>query len=139
VLGADQLTKGLVRGTIAPGQTRTVIAGVLWIVHDQNPGVAFSLLTGSDAGVLAITLVVLAGLLAFHARNSGRPMMWVTTGMIVGGALGNLVDRVRAGSVTDFLKLPDWPAFNLADSSITLGVIALIVILGFGGASARTA
>ena len=63
--------------------------------------------------------------------------MWVVTGMIVGGALGNLVDRVRAGSVTDFIKLPAWPAFNLADSAITLGVIALIVILGFRGATER--
>jgi signal peptidase II len=139
VLCADQLTKAFVRGGITLGSQRTVIPGVLWVVHDQNSGVAFSLLTGSDAGVLALTLVVLCGLVAFHARNQRRPLMWVTTGMIVGGALGNLVDRVRAGSVTDFVKLPAWPAFNLADSAITLGVIGLILILGFRAAPARTA
>ena len=137
VLLCDQLTKALVRGAIAQGDQRRVIPGLVTLVHDQNSGVAFSLLTGSDAGVLIITLVVLAGLIAFHARNRTRRLMWVVTGMIVGGALGNLVDRVRTGSVTDFVKLPAWPAFNLADSAITLGVIALIVVLGFRGAPAR--
>ena len=137
VLLGDQVTKALVRGGIAQGADHRVIGGFLTLVHDQNSGVAFSLLTGSDAGVLIITLVVLAGLIAFHARHRERRLMWVVTGMIVGGALGNLVDRVRAGSVTDFIKLPAWPAFNLADASITLGVIALILILGFRGAPAR--
>jgi signal peptidase II len=137
VLVGDQVTKALVRGAIAQGEHRRVIPGLVTLVHDQNSGVAFSLLTGSGAGVVVITLVVLAGLTAFHARNRTRPLMWVVTGMIVGGALGNLVDRVRTGSVTDFVKLPAWPAFNLADSAITLGVIALIVILGFRGAPAR--
>ena len=137
VLALDQVTKALVRGGIAQGDDRRVIPGLLSLVHDQNSGVAFSLLTGSSIGVVIITLVVLAGLTAFHARHRSRPLMWVVTGMIVGGALGNLVDRVRAGSVTDFVKVPAWPAFNLADSAITLGVIALIVILGFRGASAR--
>ena len=139
VLVADQVTKALVRGAIAEGDRRGVISGVVTLVHDQNSGVAFSLLTGSDVGVVLITLVVLAGLIAFHARNRSRPQMWIATGMIVGGALGNLVDRVRAGSVTDFVKLPAWPAFNLADSAITLGVIGLILILGFRGAPARPA
>jgi signal peptidase II len=137
VLICDQVTKALVRGGIEEGADHRVIPGFVTLVHDQNSGVAFSLLTGSDAGVLIITLVVLAGLIAFHARNRTRRLMWVVTGMIVGGALGNLLDRVRAGSVTDFIKLPAWPAFNLADSAITLGVIALILILGFRGASAR--
>ncbi len=139
VLLCDQLTKALVRGGIAQGSERRVIGGFLTLVHDQNSGVAFSLLTGSDAGVLIITLVVLAGLIAFHARHRERRLMWVVTGMIVGGALGNLLDRVRTGSVTDFIKLPAWPAFNLADTSITLGVLALILILGFRGAPARAA
>ena len=138
VLVCDQVTKALVRGGIAQGADRRVIPGVVTLVHDQNSGVAFSLLTGSDAGVLIITLVVLAGLVAFHARNRKRRLMWLVTGMIIGGALGNLLDRVRTGSVTDFIKLPAWPAFNLADSAITLGVIALIAILGFRGAPART-
>ena len=65
-----------------------------------------------------------------------------TTGaaiVIVGGALGNLVDRVREGVVTDFIKLPGWPAFNLADTAITLGVLTLFLLVGRGGAATRTA
>ena len=137
VLACDQITKALVRGGIAQGDDRRVIPGLVTLVHDQNSGVAFSLLTGSGVAVVLITLAVLVGLAAFHARHRTRPLMWVITGMIVGGALGNLVDRVRTGSVTDFIKLPAWPAFNLADSAITVGVITLIVILGFRGAPAR--
>jgi signal peptidase II len=137
VLVGDQVTKALVRGGIAQGDQRRVIPGLVTLVHDQNSGVAFSLLTGSGVGVVVITLVVLAGLTWFHRRHRTRRLMWVVTGMIIGGALGNLVDRVRTGSVTDFVKLPAWPAFNLADSAITLGVIALIVILGFRGATER--
>ncbi len=139
VLAADQVTKALVRGAIAPGDQRRVIPGLVSLVHAQNSGVAFSLLTGSGAGVVIITLAVLAGLVAFHARNRSRGLLWIATGMIVGGALGNLVDRVREGSVTDFVKLPAWPAFNLADSAITLAVIGLILTLGFRGAPARPA
>ena len=60
-------------------------------------------------------------------------------GFVVGGALGNLVDRLREGMVTDFIKLPDWPAFNLADASITLGVLTLLWVVGRGGAAARPA
>lgn len=137
VLVCDQVTKALVRGGVAQGSDRRVIPGLVTLVHDQNSGVAFSLLTGSDVVVVLITLVVLAGLTAFHARHRTRGPMWVVTGMIVGGALGNLVDRVRTGSVTDFVKLPAWPAFNLADSAITLGVIGLILILWLRGAPAR--
>jgi signal peptidase II len=58
---------------------------------------------------------------------------------VIGGAIGNLIDRVRAGSVTDFVKLPDWPAFNVADTAITLGVVTLFVAVSVRGSAARTA
>jgi signal peptidase II len=78
--------------------------------------------------------------LVFVVRQRERRWVWLACGLIVGGALGNLIDRVRAGSVTDFVKLPDWPAFNLADTAITLGVVALFLVVGLGsGAAARTA
>jgi signal peptidase II len=139
VLAADQLTKALVRGSIGLSQTRHVLPGVSF-VHEQNSGVAFSLLTGSEAGVIVITLIVVAAVVIFFVRHRGRAWVWLACGLIVGGALGNLLDRVRAGSVTDFVKLPDWPAFNLADTAITLGVVTLFLAVGLGsGASARTA
>jgi len=143
VLATDQITKQLVRSSIAPAQSRDLIPGVLALVHEQNSGVAFSLLTGSEAGVIVITLLVVAAVLVFFARQRERRWIWLACGLVVGGAAGNLLDRIRAGSVTDFIKLPDWPAFNLADTAITLGVLALFLAIGLGGAAngaaARTA
>jgi signal peptidase II len=138
VLIGDQLTKQLVRGSIALGESRHLLPGVT-LVHAQNSGVAFSLLTGDGAGVIVVTLVVVAALLTYFARQGERRWMWLATGMIVGGALGNLVDRVREGVVTDFIKLPGWPAFNLADTAITLGVVTLFLLVGRGGANTRPA
>jgi len=138
VLIADQLTKELVRSSLALGAQRHVLPGVT-LVHDQNSGIAFSLLTGSEAGVIVASVAVMAAVLAYSVRHSGRRWMWLACGLIVGGALGNLVDRLAVGQVTDFIKLPDWPAFNLADSSITLGVLALLWMVGRDGATARSA
>lgn len=138
VLIADQLTKQLVRSSIALGASRHLLPGVT-LVHAQNSGIAFSLLTGSDVGVIIVTLVVVALVLAYFARQGERRGMWLACGLIVGGALGNLADRVRAGLVTDFIKLPHWPAFNLADAAITLGVLTLFIVIGRGGATARPA
>ena len=138
VLLADQLTKQLVRSSIALGASRHLLPGVT-LVHAQNSGIAFSLLTGSDVGVIIVTLVVVAVVLTYFARQGERRGMWLACGLIVGGALGNLTDRLRAGLVTDFIKLPHWPAFNLADTAITLGVLTLLIVVGRGGATARTA
>ena len=138
VLIADQLTKQLVRSSIALGASRHLLPGVT-LVHAQNSGIAFSLLTGSDVGVIVVTLVVVVLVLAYFARQGERRGMWLACGLIVGGALGNLADRLRAGLVTDFIKLPHWPAFNLADAAITLGVLTLFIVVGRGGATARPA
>ncbi len=138
VLIADQLTKQLVRSSIALGASRHLFPGVT-LVHAQNSGIAFSLLTGSDVGVIIVTLVVVAVVLAYFVRQGERRGLWLACGLIVGGALGNLADRVRAGLVTDFIKLPHWPAFNLADTAITLGVLTLFIVVGRGGATARPA
>jgi len=133
VLVCDQVTKALVLSSIALGDSRHVLPGVS-LVHAENSGVAFSLLTGSEVAVVIVTLAIVAAVLAYFARHGGRRrLLWLVTGLIVGGALGNLVDRVRAGAVTDFIQLPHWPAFNLADTAITLGVIALFLIVGRGG------
>jgi signal peptidase II len=138
VLVADQLTKALVRSSIALGDSRHLLPGVA-LVHAQNSGVAFSLFTGSDVGVAVVAAVIVAAVIAYFARHRQQRWMWLACGLIVGGALGNLVDRLRAGMVTDFIKLPDWPAFNLADASITLGVLTLLWVVGRGGAAARPA
>jgi signal peptidase II len=130
VIAADQLTKALVRDSLAIGAQQRIVPGVLYVVHATNSGAAFSIFSGRSVVVVAIALVVLGVLLAFFARHASRPLIWLPTGLIAGGALGNLIDRVRVGAVTDFIKLPDWPAFNLADSAITIGVVALILLIG---------
>jgi signal peptidase II len=135
IVALDQLTKALVRGSLRPGHAHHVIPGVLSLVRTTNTGVAFSLLRGGSAIVTALALAVLLALLAYFVRHATQPLLWLATGMIAGGAVGNLIDRLRIGAVTDFIKLPDWPAFNLADSAITIGVIVLVLVIGRDGAA----
>ena len=128
VLGVDQLTKALARGAVARGEEDPILPGVA-LVNVRNDGVAFGIDAGGQALVVILISVALAGLLAYFVRHSTRPGMWVPTGLLLGGALGNILDRVREGAVTDFVKVPLWPAFNLADVAIVAGVIALLYVL----------
>ena len=128
VLGLDQLTKHTVAAGIADGTEKKLLPG-LTLVHVRNTGVAFSIFSGGGTFVLVVTLLALALLVGYFARHPERPMLWLPTGMLVGGAIGNLIDRVANGAVTDFIKLPHWPAFNVADMSITFGVLVLLWVL----------
>jgi signal peptidase II len=128
VLGLDQLTKHLVRTGIAVGDQQKFLP-FIHLVHVRNTGVAFSLFAGGGTLVLALTLTALGVLVAYLAWRPERPYLWVPTGMLIGGAVGNLIDRLVHGAVTDFIKPPAWPAFNLADMSITLGVFVLLWVL----------
>lgn len=93
-----------------------------------NTGIAFGLLGNGEAFVIAITAAVSLALLAWLASAPGHPGLWVAVALLVGGALGNLADRVRDGAVIDFVDPPRWPAFNLADVAITAGVVVLVLI-----------
>jgi signal peptidase II len=128
VLAADQLTKHLVREGIRRGEEDPIFPA-LKLVNVRNEGVAFGIDPGSATLVIVLIALALLGLVLYFARHSARPMMWLPVGLLVGGALGNIADRVRDGAVTDFLKLPAWPAFNLADVAITVGVLSLIYVL----------
>lgn len=127
----DQVTKHTIATSIAVGQERKLVPG-LKLVHDRNSGVAFTLFAGGGALVLIITLAALAALIGYFALRPERRLLWLPTGMLVGGAVGNLIDRISSGAVTDFIKLPHWPAFNVADMSITFGVLILLWVLEFG-------
>jgi signal peptidase II len=125
----DQLSKRAIRHSIVPGEERRVLPG-LELVDTRNHGVAFGFLPGDHLAVTIAVGLALLALLAYFARNAARPLIWLPTGMLLGGALGNVLDRLRAGSVTDFVKLPlGWPPFNLADVSITLGVLILVLLI----------
>jgi signal peptidase II len=128
VVVLDQVTKSLVRANIALGDQHKFLPGVT-LVHDRNTGVAFTLFAGGGALVLVITFAALALLVGYFAMRPDRHLLWLPTGMLVGGAVGNLIDRIGSGAVTDFIKLPHWPAFNVADMSITFGVFVLLWVL----------
>ncbi len=127
VVVIDQLTKSMIRSSIRPGDVSDVI-GPLDFVHVHNTGVAFGLLSG--AGRMLVLLLVLGAFVVFAllARlPEHRPLVVAGIGLVGGGAVGNLIDRARLEHVTDFIRVPHWPAFNVADIGVTVGV-ALILI-----------
>jgi signal peptidase II len=127
VVALDQATKAIVRSSVEIGDRDGVFPGVE-IVHVRNEGVAFSRFSGGGTIVTVIVAAALVALLAYFVTHLNKPLVWLPTGMLLGGALGNIIDRVRDGAVTDFIKLPAWPAFNVADVSITFGVLVLLYV-----------
>jgi signal peptidase II len=129
VVAIDQLSKHAIRHSIVPGEERGVLPG-LQLVNTRNNGVAFGFLPGNHIAVTLVIALALLALLVYFALHLTQPLIWLPTGMLLGGALGNILDRLRDGYVTDFVKLPlGWPPFNLADASITLGVLLLLFVL----------
>jgi signal peptidase II len=124
VVLADQATKAAIEANLVPGEDVEVL-GPLELTSAHNTGIAFGLAGGSGAEVILLTLAALALIVALFARNPQRPGTWLAIGLLTGGALGNLADRARVDAVTDFIDLPAWPPFNLADVAITLGVAVL--------------
>jgi len=124
VITVDQITKALVTASIERGDAIEVL-GPLKFTLTYNDGVAFGLAGGGGIFVILLSMVALVALGAFIATAPDKPGTWLAGGLILGGALGNMIDRVRIGHVTDFILLPNWPAFNIADASITVGVVLL--------------
>jgi signal peptidase II len=135
VILVDRLTKHAVVSGIAVGDVHKFLPGVN-LVHVRNSGVAFGFFSGGGALVLSLTLAALLALLVYFALRPNRPWLWLPVGLLIGGALGNLIDRIFNGSVTDFIKFPFWPAFNVSDIAITFGVIALLLVLEVGRSDA---
>jgi signal peptidase II len=128
-VAADQLTKHIVSGHLRLDQGVHVL-GPFWIHHVQNSGIAFGLFASATSLVIVATGVAVAWMLFYFARSGSRhPVLPVALGLVIGGSASNLLDRVRLGYVTDFLDLRYWPAFNLADSFIVIGVGILLTAL----------
>jgi signal peptidase II len=143
IVAADQLTKAIILARFAPGE-RLEVTGFFNLVLAFNKGAAFSLLAqapGWQTPVLvAIALAAAAILSALIVRNLHKRLLCTGLALVLGGALGNLVDRLRLGHVVDFIDLHaagwHWPAFNVADSGITVGA-AILILEGFLGHEGR--
>ena len=127
VLAADQAIKARVEDRLFPGEQVDVL-GPLKLTLAHNTGVAFGLAGGAGAGLVLVTAAALALIGYLFARDPLRKGMWVAVGLLAGGALGNLVDRLVAGEVTDYIEVGSWPPFNLADIAITVGVVLMVLI-----------
>lgn len=131
---ADQLTKALVVANLGLGDRVNVIGDLLQIWHARNRGAAFSLLQGEQLLFLLVSVVALGMIVYFHRAFRGHsPWLQVVLGMILGGTLGNLTDRVRQGYVTDFVSVGfgdvRFPTFNVADSAVVVGIGLLVLYL----------
>ena len=128
VVVADQALKAAIVSSMELGE-RIDLAFGFELARVTNSGIAFGLLDGAGDGlVLVITAVALTLVLIWFASDASRAGLWLGVGLLIGGALGNLVDRIRDGTVTDFIDPPLWPAFNLADVAITFGVVVIILV-----------
>jgi signal peptidase II len=126
---ADQLTKQIVISQLPLGDS-VHVAGPLYIRHVTNPGIAFGLFSSWATAVTVLTALAIAWMIAYFAKAGARhPVFPVALGLLIGGSGANLVDRLRLGHVTDFLDLRFWPAFNLADTFIVVGVAILLAAL----------
>jgi signal peptidase II len=136
VVAADQALKAIAVAALAPSESVRLGLGVE-LTNIRNRGVAFGLLADGRTGVVLITVAATALMLAYFARHPTRPWLWVATGLLAGGAFGNLADRVRIDAVIDYFDPKLWPAFNLADVSIVAGVAILVLTLPAGGQDRR--
>ena len=128
----DQFTKTLVREQLLPGQS-VPEDGWFRLTHVTNTGAAFGLFTNQSMFLLVTTLVGLTAIVAYYVYPPvNTPFLTISLGLQLGGAIGNLVDRLRLGHVTDFLDFRIWPVFNVADSAIVVGVCVLGFFLLWG-------
>ena len=117
----------MVRAEISPGERIDLFAGID-LVRVGNDGIAFGLFDGAGVAVLVLVAGAFMLLLGYFLISSERDGLWLPVGLLAGGALGNLIDRIAHGAVTDFIDPPNWPAFNVADIEITLGVVLLLLL-----------
>lgn len=127
VVAFDQAVKAIVESALVPGE-QVDLLGPVGLTLAHNSGVAFGLASGGDAALIAFALLALAVVGFILARDPARPGLWVAAGLVAGGAIGNLIDRVRTGVVTDYVEIGSWPPFNIADVAITVGVLAFALV-----------
>jgi signal peptidase II len=130
VLAADQLTKAWLTSFLAPGESVRVVGDLLRLVHGQNAGGLFGLFQGQALPFALVSLVVVGLIVGYHARAGRNPYLTLTLGLLLGGALGNLLDRLRLGYVVDFVDAGvgsvRWYTFNVADAALSVAIVLLL-------------
>lgn len=131
VVVADQLTKAAVTSGLAPGQSVSVVGDLVRIVFGQNSGALFGLFKDNALMFGVVSLAVVAVIVAYHARATPSLYLTVTLGLLLGGAIGNMIDRLRLGYVVDFVDAGigtvRFYTFNVADSAISLAILLLLI------------
>jgi signal peptidase II len=128
VLAVDQVSKQIVDSSIARGDSVNVFIG-LDLTNTRNTGVAFGALEGAALIVAILIALSLALLIGYFVVHRDMPWLWLPVGLLFGGALGNLADRAREGAVIDWIDPVAWPAFNIADACIVVGVLVLLWVV----------
>ncbi len=126
VIALDQWTKWWAFNATTPGETISVFPGVS-IGQTRNEGIAFGFLADRPVLVFGLMAVALAILVFSYVKHRQQPVLWLATGLLMGGAIGNAIDRVTLGYVRDFIEVPKFPSFNIADVAITVGVVILVL------------
>lgn len=137
VVGLDQASKAFIRSMLPAGASIPVVPGWLYLTHVRNEGAAFGLLQGRQPFFVFVTILVLIGIGVYWWRSSERARptaVVIAIGLVAGGAIGNLIDRVYSSRVTDFIEVAiiNFPVFNVADSAIVCGTAVLVTWLLFG-------
>ncbi|EGQ1779400.1 signal peptidase II [Staphylococcus pseudintermedius] len=134
ILIGDQLTKFIIRTQMTLGESFAVVPKFLYITSHRNNGAAWGILSGKMTFFYIITIIVLIALIVFYIKEAKNNMlMQIALSLLFSGALGNFIDRVSSGEVVDFIDTVifgyDFPIFNIADASLTIGVVLLIIVL----------
>jgi signal peptidase II len=131
IVVVDQATKALVTGALQPGESRPIIDDLLRIVFSQNSGALFGLFKDNAAMFGVVSLGVIGLIVAYHSRSGGSTYMTITLGLLLGGAVGNMLDRLRLGYVVDFVDggigTVRWYTFNVADAAISVAILLLFL------------
>jgi len=124
----DQLTKFLVTKNLVLSKSIPIISNILHLTYIKNTGAAFGIFQNMNSILIWVTFIVIGSILFYFDKIADSKLSSVFTAFILSGAIGNLIDRIRLGYVVDFIDFGFWPAFNIADSAITIGVIGLILV-----------
>lgn len=128
MVAVDQATKQLAISALDRGETANIFFG-LDLTNVRNSGVAFGAFAGGGVLVAILTVAAACAFIGYFAMNARKPWLWLPVGVIAGGALGNLIDRIRDGAVIDFIDPSFWPAFNIADVCIVLGILGMLYVV----------